>query len=464
MRRHSSPDDSYDYDLAVVGGGAAGLGAARAGRRAGARVVLISDGPIGGDCTFTGCVPSKALLSAARDGLRFGDALNRVHGAVARIAATEDADALAREGIAVISGRARLETTNLIEVGGRHVSARRIVVATGSRPRVPAIKGLDSVGYLTNETLFSLTAQPESLAILGGGPVGCEMAQAFARLGTKVTLFHSHDRLLNREEPDASTVVAQALGRDGVDVVFAAEVSRVESTSSGQISVRSKRGDFAADQVLVATGRIPNIDGLGLADVGVTTRRDGFVEADAHLRTSVESVYAAGDVVGGLFLSHAADEMGRLAAGHALGKGQRSKYQTKWIPWCTFTDPEVARIGYTEAQAAGHGGRVAYLPLDEVDRAITDGRTEGYIKLIAGPRVASRRVFGGRIIGATIVAPRAGEMIAEVALAMRAGMFPARIAQAVHAYPSWSSGVQKAAAQFVIEIEGRKARKAVKER
>lgn len=451
-----------NHDLIIIGGGAGGLGAARAARWAGADVLLINDGPLGGDCTFTGCVPSKTLLAAAAQGWSFADAMARVGATVERIAATETADVLRAEGIAVREGRARLVTHDTVVVGDDRISAPRIIVATGSRPSQPPIPGLDAVSddrALTTDQIFSLASAPRTMGIIGGGPIGCELAQAFAGLGVGVILFESMPRLLGREEPAASAVVERRLTEAGVDVRVGATIDGVEQGPSG-VTVRAGAEDATVERLLVATGRMPTSSGMGLEDLGVEFDEQGHIRTNDRLETAVRGVFAAGDVTGKLPFTHAADEMGRLAAGNALRKGVRGRFRTSWIPWVTFTRPEVARIGMTEAEAAAHGGRVAELPLDEMDRAVTDGEPDGYIKLIAGPRRVLRHAAGGRIIGATIVAPRAGEMIAEVALAMRVNAFTGRLAQTVHAYPTWSYGVQKAAAQFFGEVDGRTARPA----
>ncbi|MGA0237523.1 MAG: dihydrolipoyl dehydrogenase family protein [Acidimicrobiales bacterium] len=442
-----------DHDLIIIGGGAAGLGAARAGQWSNADTLLITDGPPGGDCTFTGCIPSKTLLSAARDGMGFVDAMARVRSTVERIAATETSDVLRSSGIEVIEGRASLATHDTVVVGQQRITAPRIVIATGGRPYLPPIPGIDTVDAQTSETLFALDRQPATLGIIGGGPVGCEMAEAFARLGTSVTLFEASTRLLPREEAEASSIIESALGSLGVDVRTATSVERVDSA----IRVHTATDSVEVEALLVAVGRVANTGGLALDELGVAVDDRGFIATDARLRTSLRGVYAAGDVTGTLLFTHAADEMGRMAASNALGKGYGGRYRTDRTPWVTFTAPEVARIGVTEADAAAMGGRVAYLPLREMDRAITDGAEEGFIKLIAGPKLVSRRVFGGRIIGATIVAPRAGEMINEVALLMRMGGFTGRLAQTVHAYPTWGYGIQKAAGQFFGPVDGREA-------
>lgn len=501
-----------DHDLIVIGGGAAGLAAVRTGLWAGADVALVTDGPIGGDCTFTGCVPSKTLIAAASAGLGFGEAMDRIRAVVEHIAATESAEVWRRRGVTVLEGRARLMTHDTVAVDDRRVTAPRIVIATGSRPAIPPIEGLTDSGgltasdsggsaggaclvisggpaggagsadsggpsavgglaggasrvssgglageaVLTTDTLFELESRPASLGIVGGGPTGSELAQALARLGVKVCLFETADRVLPTEEPEASSIVAAALAADGVEVQTKAPVVSVAPSGSG-VTVWAGSQSVAVERLLLAAGRAPAADDLGLTELKVKLDRRGWVVTDARLATSIKGVYVAGDVTGRTALTHAADEMGRLAAANALGRGPRGRFREEWIPQVIFTDPEVARVGAVEAEAPPRS-RVAYLPLAEVDRAVVAGRTDGFVKITAGPRPVLRRLGGGRVIGAAVVAPRAGEMIAEAALAMRTRAFAGRLAQTAHAYPTWSHGIQKAAAQFFGEIEGRRAR------
>jgi len=452
-----------DHDLIIIGGGAGGLSAARAARWVGADVLLVNDGPLGGDCTFTGCVPSKTLLAASRDGLEFGPAMQRVGSAISHIAATETADVLRSEGVDVIEGRAAMVNHDTIAIDSKRITSPRIIIATGGRAFIPPIPGLDSIEFLTNETIFSITEKPKSLGIVGGGAIGCEMAQAFSGLGIEVSIFELAPHLLPREEPEAGAVIKSALEATGVRVHVGENIDKVSPTDDGSgIKVTTAVGESSFDQLLLAVGRAPNSAGMGLEELGVKLDQRGFVQTDDRLATDVRGVYAVGDVTGKLPFTHAADEMGRLATGNALKKGQKGPFRTSWIPWATFTDPEVAHIGMTEAEAAEHGGLVAELPITELDRAVTDGYHEGFIKLISGPRKVLRHVGGGQILGATIVAPRAGEMIHEVAVAMRTKMFTGRLAQTVHAYPTWSYGVQKTAGQFFGTVDGRTARPAVR--
>lgn len=448
-------------DLAVIGGGAAGLAAARAGRRRGARVALVSSGPLGGDCTFYGCVPSKTLIESARQGLDFASATSRVHATVNRIAVTENAEALGREGIQVIGAPARLAGAGRLDIAGSRLDYRRLVIATGSVPVIPPIDGIGEVGSLTNETVFDLPIQPASLLVIGGGPIGVELGQAFARLGTAVTIVEAADRLLSREEPEASAVIEAALGANGADIRTGRQVTSLTG-SPGDVTARLDDGTtIGVAQVLVAVGRRPLMDDLDPERAGVRLDGRGHIVTDAYLRTTARGIYAAGDVTGRALFTHAADEMGRIAATNALSHMAWRRFHQDAIPAVTYTSPEVARVGLTEYQAAAiPGAKVAELPLSELDRAVTAGRTDGYIKLITAPRAPTGNLAGGRLIGATIVAERAGEMIAIPTLALRTGMFPARLALTVQAYPTWTLGVRQAAAQLFVETGGRRARPA----
>ena len=453
---------SGDYDLIVIGGGAGGMSVARTAARRGARPLLVQAGPIGGECTFAGCVPSKALIAAAADGKTFEAAMGAVRQSIETIAATEGDDVFAREHIDVLHGWATFRSPNTLDVDGTRLRAKRFVVATGTHPAVPPIDGLDGVDYLTNENVFDLDARPASLAVLGGGAIGCELAQAFAHLGAKVTIVEALDRLLPREEPEASAAIANVFTAAGIEVRLGRKVTGAEALDA-KGAVRLFLDDdstVSADRLLVAVGRRAATEGLGLDAAGVATER-GFVVTDDHLATSAAGIWAVGDVAGKLQFTHAADDMGRVAAANALSpRWRRRRWDASAIPWVTYTTPEVARVGVTEAEAAARGGRVAFLPMSEVDRAIVTGQTAGFVKLIAGPRPVLRSAGGGQVLGATIVAARAGEMIHEPALAMRTHMFTGRLAQTVHAYPTWSAAVQQAAAQFFLEIAGRRARPA----
>lgn len=451
------------HDVVVIGGGTGGLTAAREANRRGAWTVLISDGPLGGDCTHTGCVPSKALLDAAARGQSFAEAMATVHQRIEEVAATEDADTLVREGIAVLSGRARLTGDRGVDVDGRRIEGRHIILATGARAAVPPIPGLREQPHLTNETIFDLDSQPRRLAILGGGAIGVELAQAFRGLGSDVTIVEAQSRLLPVEEPEASAVIDARFRCRGIDLRSGARVERVEPGQTGDVCLRLGDGTtVVADQLLVATGRTPTTAGLGLADAGVEVDERGFIRTDETLATTASGIWAIGDVTGRMPFTHAAGRMAFVAVANALSKMplRKARFDSRPIPWVTFTSPEVARVGMTERDAADHGGRVAFLPLSEVDRGRITGDIDGFVKLIAGPRRLLGNVGGGRLLGATIVAPTAGEMIGQVALAMRTNMFTGRLAQATQAYPTWSMGIQETATQFFMTQRGHTARDA----
>ncbi len=457
-----------EWDLLVVGGGAGGMGAARAGVAKGKRVLLIQDGEIGGDCTFTGCVPSKSLIAAAARHESFADAMAGVRSAIAEVAAAETAEVFRGEGINVIEGRARFVGPRQVTVAGHgNHTGRRVVIATGARPFVPPIRGLAEVEALTSDNVFDLETQPLSLAVLGGGPIGCELAQAFARLGTDVTLIEAGPRLLPREEPEASEVVAEALAADGVTLMMESKVVAAESRPvRGAVTLTIEGGrNVRADRVLVAVGRRVSSTGLGLAQAGVTLDQRGFIQTDDRLRTSAKGVFAVGDVAGKMQLTHAADQMARIAVGNAFGRFRQRRFDPDRIPWVTFTDPEVARVGLSEVDAATRSkkAKVASVPMSAVDRAIAERRTEGFVKLITSPRRFLGNLAGGRVSGATIVCRGAGELIHEPALAVSTSMFAARLALAVHAYPTRAMAVRQAAGQLFLEVDGRRARPAEKE-
>jgi len=446
------------HDLIIIGGGTAGLGAARNAVAHGARPLLITDGPIGGDCTFTGCVPSKTLIAQSRRGELFGDAMSVVGETIDVIAAEESTEVLRTEGVEVLEGRGTIVAPGTVEVDGRSYATKHVLIATGARAAIPPIPGLQGVEFLTNETLFELETLPPRLGIIGGGPIGCEMAMAFAGFGTAVTIFEGASRLLPDEEPEASAVIERAMAQAGVDVRTGLYVSGV-CRAVGAIALAIEDDVVEVDSLLLATGRVANTAGFGLETLGVDLSSSGHIVVDDRLRTSVTGIIAAGDVTGLLPFTHAADEQGRLAVSHALGKGPRWRYSTSATPWVTFTSPEVARVGVLESEAP-RGAKVAYLPLTHVDRAITDGRTDGFVKLIAAPKKVTRSLFGGQIVGATIVADRAGEMIHGPTLAARLGMFVGRLAQVTTPYPTWSTAIQQAAGQFFQPVSGLEARPA----
>ena len=450
------------HDLIVIGGGTAGLVTAAGSAGVGARVALIERDRLGGECLWNGCVPSKALLAAAgsahaaRQGTRLGvthpgaivdfaGVMRSVREAQDRIAPHDSPERFRGLGVDVIEGDARFTGERTIAVGTRTMTARHVVIATGSAPSVPPIDGLADVRYHTNETIFSMERQPRTLLVLGAGPIGLEMAQAFARLGTVVHVVEAEAELLAREDHELAAMLADCLRAEGIHLHLGARVSRVQRADSGDgIRVIAGPGDGAAklqlecDELLVATGRTPRLDTLDLSRAGVEATRHG-VTVDATLQTTAAGVWAAGDCVGPLRFTHVADYQARLVIRNALFP-LTSKADYTAVPWVTFTDPELARVGLTEREARerhGDGIRVWRRPFSDVDRAITDRQTAGMVKL-----VTTRK---GRILGGHILGHGAGQMIGEVTLAMKHGIDATALGNTIHPYPTYPEAIKQAA-------------------
>jgi pyruvate/2-oxoglutarate dehydrogenase complex dihydrolipoamide dehydrogenase (E3) component len=419
------------YDLIIIGGGSAGLTAAGFAVQLGARVALVEKHRIGGDCTWSGCVPSKALLKAARVAhqmrtadryglppiepkVDFKAVMAQVRAVIADVYQYETPEALRADGIDVFLDAARFLNPHTLVAGEATLTARHFLIATGAHPFIPPIAGLDSVDYLTYESIWDLEALPEHLLVVGAGPVGCEMAQAFRRLGASVTLFVSRDRVLPRDELAASRVLGEVFAAEGIELHFN---SRAERAWQGDDGIHLVAGgvESVGDALLVAAGRRPNVDGLGLQQAGVDYSAKG-IPVDDHLRTSQRHIYAAGDCIGSYQYTHYAGWQAFMAARNALLPGS-SKGVTDRVPWATFTDPEVAHIGWTVEQAREEFGddvMTCEWPMEHVDRAQTERETAGFIKLV------HRK--DGTLRGATIVAGRAGEMIHEWIVALEHGL------------------------------------------
>jgi pyruvate/2-oxoglutarate dehydrogenase complex dihydrolipoamide dehydrogenase (E3) component len=453
------------YDFAVIGGGTAGLVSSRTAAGLGARTVLIERDRPGGDCLWTGCVPSKALIASAdlahrirtADSLGlearepkfdFARVMDHVHGAQATIEPDDSAESLERDGVEVIRGSARFDGPGRIDVGGRTVRFRTALIATGSRPVMPSLDGLAEADPLTNETVWDLREQPRRLVVLGGGPIGCELGQAFRRLGSEVTMVQRRGYLLPKEEPEARALIAARLREEGVDLRLGTSPVRVEggrvlvvSGSGSGSSGEEERIEF--DRIMVAAGRRPETDGLGLDTVGVDLDDRGGVKVDARLATTARGIYAAGDAVTALPFTHVAGYHGRTVVANALFR-TRAKVSYESVPWATFTDPEVGRVGMTEADARerfGDGVVTARWDYAHNDRAITAADTAGFAKLVGDPR--------GRLVGATVAAAHGGESIAELAAWIRAGRKVDDVSQTVHAYPTFTEGQARAADDYL---------------
>jgi pyruvate/2-oxoglutarate dehydrogenase complex dihydrolipoamide dehydrogenase (E3) component len=457
---------SEPFDLVVLGGGTAGLVAAKTAAGLGARVGVVERERTGGDCLWTGCVPSKALLAAARraqavrDCARFGvtavqpqvdfpAVMEHVHAAIAAVEPHDSAESLREAGVTVLAGRARFTAPGELQVEGQRVPFRRAVIATGSAPAIPPVPGLAAAGPLTSDTVWGLRELPARLVVLGGGPIGCELGQAFARLGSQVSIFEMADRLLPAEEPTAGELLAARLTAEGVRVCTGARVTAVQGTPGDlRVEFRAATGQdtVTGDAVLVAAGRTPRTARLGLAAVGVRTGGAGHVTVDSRLRTSNRRIYAAGDVTGQPAFTHVAGVAGSIAASNAVLAPVR-RMNLDRLPWVTFTEPEVAHTGLAEAPArARHGEsvRARTLPHETLDRAIIENATEGFTHVVLDQR--------GRMLGATIVAPRAAEMLTELTTAVTRGGRLSDLAAVIHPYPGWGDAVWNTA---VAELQGR---------
>ncbi len=452
-----TPPDGQAWDLLVVGGGTAGLVAAKTAAGFGASVLMVERDRIGGDCLWTGCVPSKALLSAAhaardartasRFGIRVGDVdvefpavMAHVRQAIATIEPTDSPTAMRAAGVTVAHGTARLTGRQTAEVDDHAVRFRQALVATGAAPVIPTIPRLSDAGPLTNETVFSLTELPARLLVLGGGAIGCELGQAFARLGSSVTIVEAAPRLLVREDPDAAALVTAALAGDGVTIRSGVAATAIRRREGGWIAELTDGTEVGFDTVLVAVGRRPRTTDLGLAAAGVDIDGHGFVCVDAQLRTTNPRIWAAGDVTGHPQFTHTAGVHGSLAASNAI-LGLRRRVERATVPRVTFTQPEVAAVGVSLEQAGSQALTVRTVAHVDVDRAIAEQQTSGFSRLILDGR--------GRVVGATIVGPRAGESLPEAVLAARHGLRARDLAAATHAYPTYGDGVWKAAIEQV---------------
>jgi pyruvate/2-oxoglutarate dehydrogenase complex dihydrolipoamide dehydrogenase (E3) component len=453
----SNPEPSGRYDLVVIGAGTAGLVSAAGAAGLGAKVALIERHLMGGDCLNVGCVPSKGLIRAARawhavgnagefgieakiDG-DFSVAIQRMRKIRADISVNDGVQRFSELGIDVYLGQGAFLSPNSIAVGNARLQFRRAVIATGARATGIPIPGLEETGYVTNETLFELESLPPRLAVIGAGPIGCEMAQAFARFGSRVTMLDQAPRVLPREDPDASTVIEAALAKDGVQFVGSAEIENIgrrDSVRTIEYVVEGKRHRVDADEILLSVGRRPNVEKLGLEEAGIDFDGAG-ITVNAKLRTSNRRVYACGDVSSRFKFTHTADAEARIVIQNALFFG-RARADRLIVPWCTYTSPEVAHVGLTIEDARDKGIEIdsVTIQMAEVDRAKLDGSTEGFLKV-------HLKKGSDKILGATIVAEHAGDIVGELALAIRAGIGLETIASTIHPYPTQAEVIKKAA-------------------
>lgn len=461
----SNPTPQRPYHLVVIGAGTAGLVTAAGAAGLGARVALIERDLMGGDCLNVGCVPSKAIIAASRvagavagaaqfsvhvpDGVEvdFAGVMERMRKLRSSISKNDSAMRFSELGVDVFFGQARFKDADTIEVDGAPLKFKRAVIATGARAAAPPIAGLNEVDYLTNETVFSLTELPERFGIIGAGPIGTEIAQAFARLGSKVFLVETAHGVLTKEDRDAAKIVQDAIERDGVQLLCCGRNLQIKQDGGIRLTVDSHGNSYdePVDQLLVAVGRAPNVENLNLEAVGVAYGKKG-VEVNDHLQTTNPRIFAAGDVCSKYQFTHAADFMARIViqnALFALGPLGRKKASDLIIPWATYTSPEVAHVGLVEHDAAKSGVEIdTYVQsFDEVDRAILEGETHGFAKIVT-------KKGSDEILGATIVAGNAGDLISEVTLAMNRKIGLGKIASVIHPYPTQAEVIRKLGDQY----------------
>lgn len=456
--RHVNPIPSGKYNLVAIGAGAAGLVSAGGAGGLGAKAAIIERGLMGGDCLVTGCVPSKAVIRAARAiydlrrakefGVRlsaepqvdFAVAMERMRKLRSQISFNDSAARMQEKyGVDVFIGEAHFVSPTVIEVGGQWLEFDRAVIATGGRAAELPIPGLKETGYHTNETIFTITELPRRLAVIGGGPIGCELVQAFRRFGSAVTLLNDVEHILPREDRDAAELVHRQLVAEGMVIVNKAKITRVETRGADKVltyEIGGEQREVACDVILSAAGRVPNVEGLNLEAAGVEYSREG-VEVDDNLRTTNPRIYAAGDICSRFKFTHAADAMARLVLRNALFFGG-AKASRLVMPWATYTDPEIAHVGYYEAEARAAGFDVATITeqLDDNDRAILDGETEGFARVHYDRKT-------GKILGGTIVARHAGEIVSELTLAITNKLKAGALSATIHPYPTQASVWQR---------------------
>lgn len=457
-----------EYDLVVIGGGAAGLTAAGMGANVGAKTLLIEADRLGGDCTWYGCIPSKTLLhlskmahtvkEAKRFGYRsasdmdFSAVMEQVRRTRQEVYEEADEPDIYRQmGVEVAFGQARFKDAHTLfidgEEGRRGISFRYVIIATGSKAKTPPIPGLAEIPYHTNETIFELTDQPEHLAIIGGGPIGIEMAQGFHRLGTRVTVLDMEDRILLKDDEELAEMLLEQLRSEGIEFGLSASIHRISADEPDRFTItgeqHGKEKRWTSDALLVATGRAANHQELGLESAGISYTDQG-ITVNNRCRTNIRHIYAAGDVTGLYQFTHMSEHIAKVAATNALLKIPM-KIDTTQVPWSTYTDPELAHVGSTEKMLKQEGAsyEVYRFPYSKIDRAITDEATEGMIKIFA-------KKISGKILGATIYGKQAGDLISEYALAMRNGVTLRNIADTIHPYPTYGLGARRAADQWYI--------------
>lgn len=456
-----NPEPTSRYNIVVIGAGTAGLVTAAGAAGLGAKVALVERHLMGGDCLNVGCVPSKCLIRSARAAADVRDAdqfgvrvsrgfevdfeavMERMRRLRTGISVNDSAKRFSEElGVDVFFGQARFTGADTVGIGDRILRFRKAVITTGARAFEPSIEGLAETGFLTNETVFSLTERPARMAVIGAGPLGCELAQTFQRLGCQVYLLQRGPQIMSREDRDAARIVEASMLEDGIELFLSCDIKRVQKTGDGKtIHLEGPGGarQVAVDEILVGAGRVPNVDGLDLDTVRVSYDTRKGVKVDEYLRTSNTRIFAAGDICSPYQFTHTADALARIVIQNALFWG-RKRSSALNIPWCTYTDPEIAHVGMYEkdAQEKDIPVETFTVPMSEVDRAVADAETEGMVRIHV-------RKGSDRILGATIVARHAGDMINEISVAMQARMGLSALSGVIHPYPTQAEAVRKAA-------------------
>ncbi|MDD2337298.1 MAG: mercuric reductase, partial [Geobacteraceae bacterium] len=460
-----NPEPASRYNMVVIGAGTAGLVTAAGAAGLGARVALIESNMMGGDCLNVGCVPSKAIIRASRAAheirnagefgiscgtgiaVDFAAAMERLRLLRSEISRHDSALRFRDElGVDVFFGQGRFVGPDLVEVGGKQLRFAKAAICTGARAAAPLIPGLAEAGYLTNETVFSLTEIPPRLAVIGAGPIGCELAQAFARLGSRVSIVgHRTEHILPREDQDAAGLLQKVFTQEGIDLYLPAQDLQI-SLRDGKKVLRFESGgrseEIEVDEILVGVGRAPNVEGLGLETAGIDYDARKGIQVNDRLQTSNPRVYSAGDICFPYKFTHTADALARILIANALFMG-RQKSSALTVPWCTYTDPEIAHVGMYahDAEKQGIAVQTLTVPLSDVDRAILDGETEGFARV-------HLKKGSDRILGATVVARHAGEMINELSLAITNGLGLSAIGRTIHPYPTQAEAIKKLADAF----------------
>ena len=451
LKAYPKPEH-FDTNLIVIGGGSAGLVTAYIAAAVKAKVTLIEKHKMGGDCLNTGCVPSKALIRSAKfmshisrsnefgiksanANFEFGEVMQRVQSVISKVEPHDSVERYTGLGVDVIEGEAKIISPYSVEVNGQIISAPHIVIATGARPFVPPIEGIETIDYYTSDNLWQMRDKPGRLVVLGGGPIGCELAQSFNRLGSEVTQVEMAPQIMGREDPEVAELIGNKFVKEGINVLVGHRAKRFIKTADKQVLIAEYEGEdveIEFDQVLVAVGRAPNTRGFGLEELGVRLSERGTIEVDEYLQTNIPTIYACGDVAGPYQFTHTAAHQAWYASVNALfGIAKRFKTDYSVIPWATFTEPEVARVGLNETDAKQQGieYEVTRFGIDDLDRAIADSEAHGFIKVLTVPGK-------DKILGVTLVGEHAGDLIAEYVLAMKHGLGLNKILGTIHIYPT----------------------------